>query len=289
MKLNEVFGFLLVLLAIYLGVNATDRGDVGDGLFDGADADVDVDIDEDPDDDVDVDVDVDEDGELSADRRERADRRSMIARSDFCRDVGGDSRFDDLGRRYEDAVRCMEAAGVVTGVTSDTYAPRDAVTRAQTASTVAAMIRSSNRLERPEVNLRSLPEATQARFVDVAPDSPHADAIARLNEAGIIEGYVDGRYEPNGRVSRGQMASIIDRTYKYLTDDALPAGTDHFSDDDESVHEDSINAVAEAHIMGRTRTFEFDPGHAVRRGPMAAFIARTMIRLERTERILPLQ
>ena len=285
MKLNEVFGFLLVLLAIYLGVNATDRGNVGDGLFAGNDdtvADADIDIDDNVDDGDPV------DGELSADQRERDDRRGGIARSDFCRDAVGGSRFDDVGRRHEEAVRCMEAAGVVTGVTSDTYAPGDAVTRAQTASTIAAMIRSSNRLERPGVNLRSLPEATQARFVDVAPDSPHADAIARLNEAGIIEGYVDARYEPNGRVSRAQMASIIDRTYKYLTDDALPGGSDHFSDDDESVHEDSINAVAEADIMKGTRRLQFDPGHAVRRGPMAGFMARTMIRLERTERIRPL-
>jgi S-layer homology domain len=289
MRLNEIFGFLLVLLAIYLGVHASGRADADDGLFDGLDddpaADVDVDVDEDADRDVDVDVDVDRDRR----RRDRDEPRGVVARSDFCRNAIGDSRFDDLGERYDEAVRCMEAAGVVTGVSSNTYAPRDALTRAQAASTIAALITSGNRLERTGVNLRSLPEAPQARFVDVEAESPHADAIARLNEAGIIEGYVDARFEPQGRVSRAQMASIIDRTYKYMTGDALPSGSDQFSDDDESVHEDSINAVAAADIMGGTGGLQFDPNQSVRRGPMAAFMARTMIRLEQTDRIRPLE
>jgi hypothetical protein len=293
MNLNHIFGFLLILLAIYLGVHASGRADADDGLFDGigddpaaeVDDDVHVDIDEDPDDDVDVDVDV----ERRRKDRDARQRRGAIARSDFCRNAIGDSRFDDLGEQYDEAVRCMEAAGVVTGVSSNTYAPRDALTRAQAASTIAALVTNGNRLERTGVNLRALPEAPQARFVDVEPDSPHADAIARLNEAGIIEGYVDARFEPEGRVSRAQMASIIDRTYKYMTGDALPGGADRFSDDDESVHEDSINAVAAAGIMGGTGGLQFDPNRSVRRGPMAAFTARTMIRLEETDRIRPLE
>jgi hypothetical protein len=286
MKLNEIFGFLLILLAIYLAVNASGRADAGDGLFDDLGRDPPADTDPEPRPDA---------GKLSADRQRDDDRpkrkqpQGVIARSDFCRDAIGDSRFEDLGERHDEAIRCMEAAGVVTGVSSNTYAPRDALTRAQAASTIAALINSSNRLERNDVNLRSLPEAPQARFVDVAPDSPHADAIARLNEAGIIEGYVDSRFEPQGRVSRAQMASIIDRTYKYLTGDALPGGSDQFIDDDESVHEDSINAVAEADIMRGTSSGQFNPNRAVRRGPMADFMARTMIRLEQTDRIRPLE
>ena len=275
MKLNEIFGFLLVLLAIYLGVHASGAADANDDLFDGDPA-------------ADVDVHVDEDKDTNNDH-DGDEPENAIARSDFCRNAIGESRFNDLGEGYDEAVQCMEAAGVVTGVDSNTYAPRDALTRAQAASTIAALITSANRLERSDANIRALPEAPQARFVDVEPDSPHADAIARLNEAGIIEGYVDARYEPQGRVSRAQMASIIDRTYKYMTGDALPAGADQFSDDDQSVHEDSINAVAAAGIMGGTGGLQFDPNQSVRRGPMAAFRARTMIRLEETERIRPLE
>lgn len=282
MKLVDVFGFLMILLAIYLAVNASARGDVDDDLFDGDDGVEERAEDPDPD----PDDEPFDGGKMAADD-EPDGNEGRVTRSDFCADAPERSRFDDLGDGHDEAIRCMEAAGVVSGQSSDTYAPGDALTRAEAASTIAAMIRSSDRLERSGVNLRSLPEAPQTRFVDVAPDSPHADAIARLNEAGIIEGYVDARYEPEGRVTRAQMASIIDRTYKYMTGAALPGGSDQFSDDDQSVHEDSINAVAEAGIMGGTG-FEFDPNRSVRRGPMATFAARTMIRLEETERIRPL-
>jgi hypothetical protein len=279
MRLSDVFGFLMILLAIYLAVNATARGDVGDDLFDGDDRveEREPDRDDEP----------FEGGKLSVDD-EPDGNEGKVTRSDFCANVPERSRFNDLGNKHDEAIRCMEAAGVMSGQTSDTFGPGDALTRAEAASTVAAMIRSSDRLARSGVNLRSLPEAPQARFVDVAPDSPHANAIARLNEAGIIEGYVDARYEPEGRVSRAQMASIIDRAYKYMTGAALPGGSDQFTDDDQSVHEDSINAVAEAGIIGGTGGLEFDPNRSVRRGPMASYMARTMIRLEETERIRPL-
>lgn len=284
MRLDQVFGFLLILLAIYLGVNATARGDVGDGLF--ADDDTSAaDIDDDEPDRIVV----DDDGGKMADDGDGGDgfvgNEGAISRSDFCADAGDSSQFDDVGRRYDEAVACMDAADVVTGVSSDTYAPKDALTRSQAAATVAAMIDSANELERPGVDLRELPAASDTRFEDVPPDSSEADAIARLNEAQILEGYVDARYEPNGRVSRAQMASILDRAYKYMTDEAFPGGSDQFTDDGRSVHEDSINAVATADIMHAVEGRRFEPNHSVRRGPMAAFAARTMIRLEETGRI----
>jgi hypothetical protein len=286
MRLDQFFGFLLILLAIYLGVNASARGDAGGGLFDdgrlGADDDTaDIEVDDDAGKLKDDDADRDRDDE-------RTGNEGIVTHSDFCANVGESSRFDDLGNKHDEAVRCMEAADVVEGVSDDTYAPRDALTRAQAATTIAAMIDSANRLERPGVDLRALPDAPDARFTDVEPDGPEADAIAQLNEVGILEGYVDARFEPQGRVSRAQMASILDRAYKYMTGEAFPGGSDQFDDDDRSVHEDSINAVARANVMNGAGDGRFEPNHSVRRGAMASFAARTMIRLEETGRIRPL-
>lgn len=283
MKLDQFFGFLLILLAIYLGVNASARGDAGEGLFGRGDS---LGTDDGA-----PEIEVDDDaGKARGDdgHDDRSGNEGVVTRSDFCAGVGGSSQFDDLGRGHDEAVRCMEAAGVVEGVSSDTYAPRDALTRAQAATTIAAMIDSANRLERSGVDLRSLPDAPDARFTDVEPDSREAEAIAQLNEVGILEGYVDARFEPQGRVSRAQMASILDRAYKYMTGEAFPGGSDQFNDDDRSVHEDSINAAARANVMNGQGGGRFEPNHSVRRGPMASFAARTMIRLEETGRIRPL-
>ena len=287
MRFNHVFGFLLILLAIWLGINASDRQDVDDGTFaDGDTADADTTADE-PDRDA---GDAERaDHKDSKDRQDDVDgNEGIVSNGDFCANVSEDSRFTDLGRNHDEAVRCMDEADVVTGVSDDTFAPQDAITRGQTAATIAAMIRVSNDLEAPDADLRSLPDASDPRFPDTRSDHPHAEEVAQLNEAGIISGYVDARYEPTRRVSRAQMASMLDRAYRYLNHDALPSSGDQFSDDDDSVHEDSINALASADIMEGISGTRFGPNRSVSRGQMATYVARMMSRMEREGRITPL-
>lgn len=300
MKLDQVFGALLILLAIYLGIQAGGRGDGGDGLFSGSDGlfsgsdnsgDLTVDdivVDDDADGTADGDA-ADGGSDIKEKKKKPGDGEKAIRTSAFCENVGRESQFDDVGEKYDDAVRCMEAAEVVEGVSDDTYAPGDALIRAQAATTIAALIDSANGLERSGVDLAELPDAPETPlFDDVPADMPEADAIAQLNEVGILEGYVNRLYEPNGQVTRAQMASILDRTYKYLTGEAFPGGSDQFSDDDRSVHRDSINAVVAADIMTGIDG-NFEPNLYVKRGPMAAYAARTMIRLEETGRIRPVE
>jgi plastocyanin len=76
-------------------------------------------------------------------------------------------------------------------------------------------------------------------------------------------------YCPAGVVTRAQMATFLARAL------GLPASTtDWFPDDNGSVHEPNINAVADAGIsLGRTDG-TFGPNDAVLRGQMASFLAR---------------
>lgn len=281
MKLDQVFGFLLVLLAIYLALNVTGRPDPLD-IFDagpdtgGAWA-------------------GSGEGEAPA-QDDAADEdeftggeEPVVTGSDFCAAAPESSPYADLGRAHDGAIRCMDAAGVVAGVTGDRYAPEDAVTRAQAASYIVAMIDEANRLEASGVNLRALPEAGDTQFRDVDPDSPHPEAIERLDQTPILQGYVDLRFEPEGKVTRAQMASLLDRSYRYMNDAALPIGPDRFRDDEKSVHEESINAVAAAGIMPGVTEDRFAPRRSVLRGQMASYLARMMIRMEEKGRIRPLQ
>jgi hypothetical protein len=295
MKADQVFGLLLILLAIYLGVTAT-RGDIdGDTLFgepDDAEP-VEVAPGDDGDGNGDGDGERDKDGRApsSGQSRRTTGREPVVANSDFCAAAPRSSQFDDLGAAHDEAVRCMEAAGVVTGETSTQFDPADAVTRGQAAMAIAALIDTANRLEAEGVDLQDLPSADEARFEDFkddAADCPGQRAIARLNETPVLQGYVDSRFEPCGNVTRAQMASMLDRTYQYLNRSALPTGPDRFRDDDTSVHEESINAVAAAEIMDGRGDRRFMPRRSVLRGQMASHLARVLIRMEDKGRITPL-
>lgn len=301
MKLDQLFGLLLILLAIYLGVTAT-RGPIGDEPLGGsADTDPVQVAPGDPDGgsnagggqargDADGGADRN-DRDRSQNRSRASGRETVIANSAFCDGAPETSAFNDLGRAHDQAIRCMEQAGVVTGVSERQFDPGEPVNRGQAAMALAALIDTANRLEVDGADLQNLPSADDARFEDFKDGSancPGQRAIARLNESPVLQGYVDSRFEPCAEVTRAQMASMIDRAYQYLNGSGLPIGSDRFRDDDRSVHEESINAIAAAEIMGGRGDQRFMPQKSVRRGEMASHLARVLIRMEDKGRIRPL-
>jgi hypothetical protein len=325
MKFDQVFGILLILLAIYLGVTAA-RGGVSSGQFGGfgefggfegfGGVGEPIEVPAAPDgggdagsaadgssadddngtggggDDADGAGGGSTNGDGGASAAQWDDRELVVTRSTFCAAaVPADSQYRDLGQSHDAAIRCVEMAGITTGRSSTQYDPNDAVTRGGAAMAMAATIDAANEHEAEGVDLQALPDANDARFQDFkdsSADCPGERAVARLNESPVLQGYVDARYEPCGKVTRAQMASMLDRTYQYMNSAALPIGPDQFRDDDTSVHEESINAVAAAEIMPGVTAHRFAPRRSVLRGEMASYIARMLIRMEDKGRIEPL-
>lgn len=115
---------------------------------------------------------------------------------------------------------------------------------------------------------------TSGRFVD-DDASVHEMDIERLAELGVTRGCnppSNDRYCPTERVTRGQMAAFLVRAL------SLPAGTpDQFVDDDSSIFESAIDALATAGITrgcNPPTNDRFCPNDYVTRGQMAAFLTR---------------
>jgi acyl-homoserine-lactone acylase len=120
------------------------------------------------------------------------------------------------------------------------------------------------------------PDTPIADFTDIA-GSVHEDNIRCLADLGITEGLRGGtRYGPRLPVQRGQMATFVARFLELAIDDDLPAGEDAFRDDDGSVHEDNIDALAALGIVEGRRGGGFGPLDPVTRGQMASFVARAL-------------
>lgn len=298
MKPDQVFGVLVILLAIWLGLTASGRVDAGGDLFDGlGDGDgFDFDF-------GGGDAGGDggaggdgadgggDDGRAGAGGGTAAGGDAPLASIDeFCGNVPDTTTFEDVGPTHAADVRCMQEAGIVRGESATTYVPDDAVTREQLASTVAAMVREADALERPGADLRGLPTTASddPRFPDVPPGNVHAEAIAALDEAGVFTGFVDATYQPDATVTRAQMASVLERAHRRLTGENLPIGGNAFTDDDRSVHHDAINATAAAGIVEGVGPDRYQPARAVLRGQMASMLARMMGHLAQTGRIQPL-
>lgn len=109
------------------------------------------------------------------------------------------------------------------------------------------------------------------RFIDDN-GNLHEQMIEAIAAAGITAGCnppASNYFCPSSSVTRGQMAAFLVRALD------LPATTHDFFDDDEaSIFEVQINALAAAGITTGTSTTSYSPEQPVTRGQMAAFLVK---------------
>ncbi len=145
--------------------------------------------------------------------------------------------------------------GTTLGCTFDRFCPGSTVTRGQMATFLVR-----------ELGLT----ARDGGFGDVPRGHVHAGAIGALAAAGITTGCSEGRFCPDERVNRGQMATFLSRA-KQLTP-TTPRG---LSDVPASnVHAGTIGALQQAGISQGCTTSRYCPSDGVTRGQMATFLQR---------------
>lgn len=175
------------------------------------------------------------------------------------------ARFVDTYRNmFESAIEWIAAKGISKGCNppaNDKFCPDDAVTRAEMATFLMRALK--------------LPVSTTDYFDDDA-GSVHEASINAIAAAGITSGCGTRRFCGNDPLTRGAMAAFIVRAFK------LPAsGVDHFTDDDGSVFESAIDALAAAGITkgcNPPTNDRFCPNDTLTRGQMAAILQRTLTR-----------
>jgi hypothetical protein len=167
---------------------------------------------------------------------------------------------DDDGNVHEAAIEAIAAEGITLGCREGLYCPDEVVTRGQMASFLQRAL--------------DLPTSQDDAFGDDQ-GSVHEAAINAIAEAGITEGCDTSgtRFCPSEALTRAQMASLLMRSL------SLPAaGSDVFVDDEGSVHEEAINAIAAAGVTAGCDEsgIRFCPDQPVRRDQMASFLARAL-------------
>jgi len=175
---------------------------------------------------------------------------------------------DTDGNPHELLIDCLAAFDITKGVTPTSFAPGRTITRAQLASLVARLL---ERFGEP------LPAPAEPRFTDIG-GSPHADAIERLAEAGVLRGTSATTYSPNGAASRAQATAVVVRAYELMLQaEMYDAGVEF--DDVSGTHATSISKAATSGLVHGTDAGGFEPGRLVRRDEMAAILGRTVNRM----------
>ena len=172
-------------------------------------------------------------------------------------DVGDNVHHINIGR--------ITIAGITRGCGSAgarEFCPDDPVTRSQMATFLTLAL--------------DLPATDRDHFTD-DDGTTHEDSINRLVAAGITQGCnppTNDRYCPDQPVTRSQMA-----TFLTLALDLPATDRDHFTDDDGTTHEDSINRLVAAGITqgcNPPTNDRYCPDQPVARAQMATFLVRVL-------------
>ena len=127
--------------------------------------------------------------------------------------------------------------------------------------------------------LENEPSTAAASFTDVASGAYYANAVAWANANGIVSGYGNGKFGPNDKVTREQLAAILYRYAQYKKYD-VSVGEDTNIMDFDDVRQISSYAVPAiqwacgAGVMSGKSTYTLDPKGDATRAEVAAMLMR---------------
>ena len=205
----------------------------------------------------------------------RGEMATFLARAIGLEGEAPDAFDDDDGSVHEDSIELLASAGLALGCdppANTRFCPEELVTRGQLGTFLQRVAASGLA---PVVTTWEPPGPYEGRFAD-DDASIFEDDIEWIASRGITVGCdppVNTRFCPDDSVTRGQMAAFLTRALH------LPPGPDAFTDDDSTVFETDIDALASAGITtgcNPPANTHFCPEDSVTRGQMAAFLARAL-------------
>ena len=118
-------------------------------------------------------------------------------------------------------------------------------------------------------------------YSDVSEDDWYNNAVSTLTNAGILDGYEDGTFKPNGNITRAEFATIAVRFFE-----ATYEGENLFPDIDGHWAQDYINEAANAGIVDGYPDGTFGPQKLITRAEAMTMVNRTIDRHPHKDHLL---
>lgn len=175
------------------------------------------------------------------------------------------TKFNDVSANdwFASAVDYVTGKGMMNGTADNTFSPKANTTRGMV---VTVLYRLENQ-----------PSTSAASFTDVASGAYYANAVAWANANGIVSGYGSGKFGPNDKVTREQLAAILYRYAQYKKHDVSGANSLDGYTDAQSVSSYAVPALQWANaagvVTGKSGS-KLDPKGNATRAEVAAMLMR---------------
>ena len=160
----------------------------------------------------------------------------------------------------------------IVGYPDGTVRPEGDITRAEVATIFFRLLTDESR---DEFWSQTNP------YSDVSEDDWYNNAVSTLTNAGIIDGYENGTFKPNGNITRAEFATIAVRFFE-----ATYEGENLFPDIDGHWAQDYINEAANAGIVDGYPDGTFGPQKLITRAEAMTMVNRTIDRHPDAEHFL---
>lgn len=176
-----------------------------------------------------------------------------------------ETKFNDVSANdwFASAVDYVTGKGMMNGTADNTFSPKANTTRGMV---VTVLYRLENQ-----------PSTSAASFTDVASGAYYANAVAWANANGIVSGYGSGKFGPNDKVTREQLAAILYRYAQYKKYDVSGANSLDGYADAQSVSSYAVPALQWANaagvVTGKSGS-KLDPKGNAARAEVAAMLMR---------------
>lgn len=175
--------------------------------------------------------------------------------------------FSDIHGQYswaEQSIIDIYTHHITTGYPDGTFKPGNYVTRGQ----MAAFIARAMKLNIPD-------KCVNPPFNDVPVNEWYCPYVEAIKDAGVTQGTSNGYYDPEGYVTRAQMAAFLS---KALDLDTHPCTSKPFSDvSTDTWYCSYVQAIKDAHITTGYSDGTYRPYNYVTRAEMAVFLERAFL------------
>ena len=150
--------------------------------------------------------------------------------------------------------------------------PNGAITRAETATIFFRMLTDES---------REAVWSTENSFIDVNAGDWFNNAVSTMENSGIIKGYPDSSFKPNGKITRAEFAAIAIRFFK-----ADETGAANFSDTVGHWAEEDVNKAHTRSLITGYPDGTFRPDQPITRAEAIAIVNRMLERAPHKDHLL---
>ena len=188
--------------------------------------------------------------------------------------VQASKTFNDVSKHWAKTdIETMASKKIVIGITEQQFQPEKQITRAEFS---AILVRALG---------LSLPQAND-RFNDIRSTDWHARSVAAAANSGLITGYANGTFVPNGTITRQEMAVMLGRAISFAQSHENNASSNPDAGNKLAMFSDSANIPAwavkdiehmlAAGIMQGVTANTFEPAAPVTRAQATVALRRML-------------